>query len=49
MVAIPTLLINDKQIRTLVDDLEVRYLVNRDPYIFYALLTDLPDTAGTRR
>jgi hypothetical protein len=45
IVAIPTLLINDKQIRQLVDDLEVRYLVNRDPNIFYALLTDLPDTA----
>jgi cyclic beta-1,2-glucan synthetase len=45
MVAIPTLLLNDKQIRQLVDDLEVRYLVNRDPNIFYALLTDLPDTA----
>ena len=45
MVAIPTLLINDKQIRELVDDLEIRYLVNRDPNIFFALLTDLPDTA----
>ncbi len=45
MVAIPTLLINDQQIRQLVEDLEVRYLVNRDPNIFYALLTDLPDTA----
>ncbi len=45
IVAIPTLLINEKQIRGLVDDLEVRYLVNRDPNIFYALLTDLPDTA----
>ena len=45
MVAIPTLLINEKQIRSLVDDLEVRYLVNRDPNIFYALLTDLPDSA----
>jgi cyclic beta-1,2-glucan synthetase len=45
MVAIPTLLINDKQIRELVDDLEIRYLVNRDPHIFFALLTDLPDTA----
>src|SRR4051812_8750786 len=44
MVAIPTLLINEKQIHQLVDDLEVRYLVNRDPNIFYALLTDLPDT-----
>ncbi len=45
IVAIPTLLLNEKQIRQLVDDLEVRYLVNRDPNIFYALLTDLPDTA----
>ena len=45
IVAIPTLLINEKQIRQLVDDLEVRYLVNSDPNIFYALLTDLPDTA----
>ncbi|MFL6463047.1 MAG: glucoamylase family protein [Bryobacteraceae bacterium] len=45
MVAIPTLLINEKQIHQLVDDLEVRYLVNRDPNIFYALLTDLPDSA----
>ena len=45
IVAIPTLLINEKQIRQLVEDLEVRYLVNRDPYIYYALLTDLPDTA----
>lgn len=45
MVAIPTLLINEKQIRELVDDLEIRYLANRDPNIFFALLTDLPDTA----
>ncbi|HEX4773114.1 MAG TPA: glucoamylase family protein [Bryobacteraceae bacterium] len=45
MIAIPTLLLNEKQIRELVDDLEVRYLVNRDRHIFFALLTDLPDTA----
>ena len=45
MVAIPTLLINEKQIHQLIEDLEVRYLVNRDPNIFYALLTDLPDSA----
>jgi hypothetical protein len=45
IVAIPTLLINEKQIRQLVDDLEIRYLVNRDPNVFFALLTDLPDTA----
>jgi cyclic beta-1,2-glucan synthetase len=45
MVAIPTLLLNEKQIRGLVDDLEVRYLVNHDRNIYFALLTDLPDTA----
>jgi cyclic beta-1,2-glucan synthetase len=45
MVAIPTLLITEKQIHQLIEDLEVRYLVNRDPNICYALLTDLPDTA----
>ena len=45
IVAIPTLLINEKQIRQLVDDMEIRYLVNRDANIYYALLTDLPDTA----
>ncbi len=45
MIAVPTLLINEKQIRQLVDDIEVRYLVNRDRYIHYALLTDLPDSA----
>jgi len=45
IVAIPTLLINEKQIRQLIEDLEIRYLSNRDPHIYYALLTDLPDTA----
>jgi hypothetical protein len=45
VVAIPTLLINERQIRQLVDDVEVRYLVNRDPNIHYALLTDLPDSS----
>ncbi|MBV9156571.1 MAG: hypothetical protein JO097_09940 [Acidobacteriaceae bacterium] len=45
MVAIPTLLLKEDQIRKLAGDLEVRYLVNRDPNIFFALLTDLPDAA----
>ncbi|HEX4227076.1 MAG TPA: glucoamylase family protein [Bryobacteraceae bacterium] len=45
MVAVPTLLLNEKQIRQLVDDIEVRYLANRDRNICYALLTDLPDSA----
>jgi len=45
IVAIPTLLINEKQIRRLIEDLEIRYLVNRDPNVYFALLTDLPDTS----
>lgn len=44
MVAVPCLLINELQVRDLVNDLEVRYLANRDPNIHFALLTDLPDS-----
>ena len=49
MVAIPTLLINEKQIHQLVDDLEVRYLVNRDPNIFYRAAHRLARYGGARR
>ena len=45
MVAIPTLLLNEKQVRHLVDDLEVRFLGNHDPNLHFMLLTDLPDAA----
>jgi hypothetical protein len=45
LVTVPTLLINERQIRQLIEDLEVRYLGNQDANIHYALLTDLPDTA----
>jgi hypothetical protein len=44
LVAVPTLLLNEKQVRELVDELEVRYLANQDPHIHFALLTDLPDS-----
>jgi len=43
MVAIPTLLLNEKQVQQLVDDLEVRFLGNHDPNLHFMLLTDLPD------
>jgi cyclic beta-1,2-glucan synthetase len=43
MVAIPTLLLNEKHVRHLVDDLEVRFLGNHDPNLHFLLLTDLPD------
>jgi cyclic beta-1,2-glucan synthetase len=44
LVAIPCLLLNEKQVRGLVEDLEVRFLGNHDPNIHFALLTDLPDS-----
>ena len=43
MVAVPTLLLGEQQVRDLVLDLEIRFLANRDPQIYFALLTDWPD------
>ena len=43
MVAVPTLLLNEAQVRDLVLDLEIRFLANRAPQIYFALLTDCPD------
>ncbi len=43
MVIVPTLLLSEKFIAKLVDDLEIRYLANNDPNLTFALLTDLPD------
>ncbi len=45
LVAVPALLLNERQVRELVGDLEVRSLANQDPNIHYALLSDLPDSA----
>jgi hypothetical protein len=44
LVAVPTLLLNEPQVRGLVDDLEVRFLGNHDPNIHFALVSDLPDS-----
>ncbi|MGA8865405.1 MAG: glucoamylase family protein, partial [Candidatus Sulfotelmatobacter sp.] len=38
------LLLSEKRVRALVEDLEVRYLGNHDRNIHFALLTDLPDS-----
>jgi hypothetical protein len=46
LVAVPSLLIDEKQVRKLVNDLEVRFLGNRDPNLHFALLTDLPDSVS---
>ena len=43
MVAIPTLLLNERQVQQLAVDLEVRFLGNHDPNLHFMLLTDLPD------
>jgi cyclic beta-1,2-glucan synthetase len=44
MVAVPSLLLNEPQVRDLVLDLEIRFLANRDPNIYFALVTDSPDS-----
>jgi cyclic beta-1,2-glucan synthetase len=44
MVAVPTLLLNEQQVFKLIDDMEVRYLGNRDRNLHFALLTDLADS-----
>ncbi|MGC2160275.1 MAG: glucoamylase family protein [Silvibacterium sp.] len=49
LVAVPTLLINEKQVRELVAELEVRFLANPDPNLHFALLTDLPDSVTRPR
>jgi cyclic beta-1,2-glucan synthetase len=43
MVVIPTLLSNTGELDSLIDDLEIRYLGNRDSNLFFALLTDFRD------
>jgi hypothetical protein len=47
VVVVPSLLLNEPQLRALVNDLEVRYLANRDPHLHFALLTDLADSVST--
>jgi cyclic beta-1,2-glucan synthetase len=49
LVAIPTLLLNETQVREMVENLEVRFLGNHDPNIYFALLTDLADSREPAR
>ncbi len=44
LVVVPALLLNATQVCGLVEDLEVRFLGNRDRNLHFALLTDLPDS-----
>lgn len=43
MVVVPTLLLNPSQVEKLMEELEVRFLSNRDPNLLFALLTDFRD------
>ena len=49
MVAVPSLLLSESQVRTLVQNLEVRFLGNHDRNIHFTLLTDLPDAHEATR
>jgi cyclic beta-1,2-glucan synthetase len=49
LVAVPALLLNEKQVRRLVENLEVRFLGNHNRNLHFALLTDLPDSAVPSR
>ncbi len=49
LVAVPTLLTSEKQLRELVDELEVRFLANPDPNLHFGLVTDLPDSVSRPR
>ena len=44
LVGVPALLLNEKQVHRLAQDLEVRFLGNHDKNLHFALLTDLPDS-----
>jgi len=44
LVVVPTLLLNENQVRELFEELEARYLSNQDPNLHFGLLTDLPDS-----
>jgi cyclic beta-1,2-glucan synthetase len=44
VVAVPTLLSSEEQVRHAVRGLEVRFLANRDAKLHFALLTDSPDS-----
>src|ERR1700719_1500692 len=49
MVAVPSLLLSEQQVRELVENLEVRFLRNHDPNVHFALVTDLPDSREPAR
>lgn len=49
MVVVPTLLTSPAAVASLIEDLELRYLGNRDPHLYFALLTDYRDAPEARQ
>lgn len=49
LVAVPTLLLNERQVRKQIHNLEVSYLANRERQLHFALLADLPDSNSKPR
>ena len=49
LVAVPTLLLDRRQVEKIFEDLEIRYLANEDPNLHFAVLTDLPDSVDKPR
>jgi cyclic beta-1,2-glucan synthetase len=43
IVVVPTLVYSEQNVTKLLEDLEIRYLANRSPNLFFALLTDFTD------
>lgn len=48
MVVVPTLLFSEANCSRLLEDLEIRYLANREANLYFALLTDFPDADQER-
>ena len=46
LVVVPTLITSSHQIEKLIEDLEIRFLSNRDPNLHFALLTDYKDASA---
>src|SRR5688572_1849621 len=44
-VVVPTIFIKEEQVNELIERLEVHFLANQDPNIYFALLGDFPDAA----
>ena len=52
LVVIPSLLSNAAEVKSLLKQVELTYLRSQDAHLYFALLTDLPDTQqppGLRR